>query len=149
MRNLKCCFRFNFKILNVKKGTARYLAPECFQDQWFLKNNKFNSTIIEEFKQTDIYSFALVCWELIEWKSSGQHKIPFYEHLNETNKAEYEIMKEIVAIQDKRPTIPHNTDVNIIKIIEIIKECWQTNPKQRPISCRIKQNIYKLFSQYI
>lgn len=38
-------------------GTARYMAPEVLEARLNLEN-------IESFKQTDIYSMALVLWEM-------------------------------------------------------------------------------------
>lgn len=39
-------------------GTARYMAPEVLESRMNLEN-------IESFKQTDVYSMALVMWEII------------------------------------------------------------------------------------
>lgn len=38
-------------------GTARYMAPEVLESRINLEN-------IESFKQTDVYSMALVLWEI-------------------------------------------------------------------------------------
>lgn len=39
-------------------GTARYMAPEVLESRINLEN-------IESFKQADVYSMALVLWEII------------------------------------------------------------------------------------
>lgn len=39
-------------------GTARYMAPEVLESRINLEN-------IESFKQADVYSMALVLWEMI------------------------------------------------------------------------------------
>lgn len=39
-------------------GTARYMAPEVLESRINLEN-------IESFKQADVYSMALVLWEVI------------------------------------------------------------------------------------
>ncbi|CAD5218654.1 unnamed protein product [Bursaphelenchus okinawaensis] len=44
--------------LNVQVGTKRYMAPEIL-------NNALNVKHFDEFKMADIYSFALVIWEII------------------------------------------------------------------------------------
>lgn len=41
----------------LQVGTARYMAPEVLEARLNLEN-------IESFKQTDIYSMALVLWEM-------------------------------------------------------------------------------------
>lgn len=40
-----------------KVGTARYMAPEVLESRMNLEN-------VESFKQTDVYSMALVLWEM-------------------------------------------------------------------------------------
>lgn len=44
-----------FPLLQV--GTARYMAPEVLESRMNLEN-------MESFKQTDVYSMALVLWEM-------------------------------------------------------------------------------------
>lgn len=41
----------------LQVGTARYMAPEVLEARLNLEN-------MESFKQTDIYSMALVLWEM-------------------------------------------------------------------------------------
>lgn len=49
---------FNCAIISVLQvGTARYMAPEVLEARLNLEN-------MESFKQTDIYSMALVLWEM-------------------------------------------------------------------------------------
>ena len=42
---------------SLQVGTARYMAPEVLESRINLEN-------IESFKQTDVYSMALVLWEI-------------------------------------------------------------------------------------
>lgn len=41
----------------LQVGTARYMAPEVLESRMNLEN-------VESFKQTDVYSMALVLWEM-------------------------------------------------------------------------------------
>ncbi|CAJ0944864.1 unnamed protein product, partial [Mesorhabditis belari] len=43
--------------VNIQVGTKRYMAPE-------LLSKELNINVFEEFKRADIYSFALVMWEI-------------------------------------------------------------------------------------
>ena len=47
-----------FILLFSQVGTARYMAPEVLESRINLEN-------IESFKQADVYSMALVLWEII------------------------------------------------------------------------------------
>lgn len=44
--------------VNVQVGTKRYMAPEVLA-------RALNPANFDEFKQADIYSYALVLWELL------------------------------------------------------------------------------------
>lgn len=47
-----------FTLFFSQVGTARYMAPEVLESRINLEN-------IESFKQADVYSMALVLWEII------------------------------------------------------------------------------------
>lgn len=47
-----------FSLFLSQVGTARYMAPEVLESRINLEN-------IESFKQADVYSMALVLWEII------------------------------------------------------------------------------------
>ena len=51
------CVRVANVCSRVQVGTARYMAPEVLESRINLEN-------IESFKQTDVYSMALVLWEI-------------------------------------------------------------------------------------
>lgn len=51
------CMHIKSRISYFKVGTARYMAPEVLESRINLEN-------IESFKQTDVYSMALVLWEI-------------------------------------------------------------------------------------
>ncbi|CAD5226062.1 unnamed protein product [Bursaphelenchus xylophilus] len=56
--------------LNVQVGTKRYMAPEIL-------NNSLNVRNFDEFKMADVYSFALVIWEIINRiQTSKSHGAP-------------------------------------------------------------------------
>lgn len=54
-------------------GTARYMAPEVLESRINLEN-------IESFKQADVYSMALVLWELTSRCNAIGGKTPAFTH---------------------------------------------------------------------
>lgn len=52
-------------------GTARYMAPEVLESRINLEN-------IESFKQADVYSMALVLWELTSRCDAIGGKMPAF-----------------------------------------------------------------------
>jgi serine/threonine protein kinase len=86
------------------------MAPELFEEHG---SASFAS---------DVYSFGITLYELV----TGE--IPF-ESMTEA--------QVIMAVmQGKRPTIPAQCDVRLVKLIEM---CWQHNAQQRPSTEEIIQ----------
>uniref|UniRef100_U9SNA1 Protein kinase domain-containing protein n=1 Tax=Rhizophagus irregularis (strain DAOM 181602 / DAOM 197198 / MUCL 43194) TaxID=747089 RepID=U9SNA1_RHIID len=84
-------------------GNLPYIAPEAIVG----KEYSFAS---------DIYSIAMIMWEI----SSGQP--PFANY-----KKDYNLAMNIV--NGKRPTIVSETP---LKYVELMKQCWDADPKKRP-----------------
>lgn len=64
----------------LQVGTARYMAPEVLEARLNLEN-------IESFKQTDIYSMALVLWEMTSRCEAigGQWTHTYHKHMYSNN----------------------------------------------------------------
>ncbi|KAM4736600.1 TGF-beta receptor type-2 isoform 2-T2 [Anableps anableps] len=109
-------------------GTARYMAPEVLEARLNLEN-------IESFKQTDIYSMALVLWEMTSrCKTIGEVKD--YEPAFGSKVREHpcvESMKDNVLRDRERPEIPDSWlgHQGILVICTTIKECWDHDPEAR------------------
>lgn len=121
-------------------GTKRYMAPE-------LLNDKFDHTNFDCFRQADIYSLALVFWELImRMDENGfvvlkRHELPYYDSV--PSDPSIEEMKVIVCEEDKRPVICDRlkADPVLRKFSEVIYECWHRNPGARLSALRIKKTL--------
>ncbi|XP_015232459.1 PREDICTED: TGF-beta receptor type-2 [Cyprinodon variegatus] len=108
-------------------GTARYMAPEVLESRINLEN-------IESFKQADVYSMALVLWEIISRCSAigevQEYKPPF------GNLREHpcvESMKDSVLRDRGRPEIPNSwtSHTGIQMVCGSIEECWDHDPEAR------------------
>ncbi|KAJ8334607.1 hypothetical protein SKAU_G00402460 [Synaphobranchus kaupii] len=108
-------------------GTARYMAPEVLESRINLEN-------IESFKQTDVYSMALVLWEITSrCNAIGEVKDyePPFGKLRENPCVES--MKDCVLRDRGRPEIP-NTWINhqgIQIVCGTIDDCWDHEPEAR------------------
>ncbi|XP_017291588.1 TGF-beta receptor type-2 isoform X2 [Kryptolebias marmoratus] len=109
-------------------GTARYMAPEVLEARLNLEN-------IESFKQTDIYSMALVLWEITSrCKAIGEVKA--YEPAFGSKVREHpcvESMKDNVLRDRGRPEIPDSwlRHQGVAVICATMKECWDHDPEAR------------------
>ncbi|CAL8365033.1 unnamed protein product [Arctogadus glacialis] len=108
-------------------GTARYMAPEVLESRINLEN-------IESFKQTDVYSMALVLWEITSRCSAigevKEYEPPFGKVREHPC---VESMKDSVLRDRGRPEIP-NTWINhpgIQTVCASIDECWDHDPEAR------------------
>ena len=98
-------------------GTFYWKPPETFDTPFI--------------KESDIYSFGLICWEL----TTG--KLPFNEITSK--------LKEHIT-SGKRPLITEDCPK---KFANIIIKCWDNNPENRPTSKILMNKIAKLYKNSI
>ncbi|XP_029929139.1 TGF-beta receptor type-2-like [Myripristis murdjan] len=109
-------------------GTARYMAPEVLESRLNLEN-------IESFKQTDVYSMALVLWEMTS-RCEAIGEVKDYEPPFGSKVREHpcvESMKDNVLRDRGRPDIPNTwlSHQGIAVMCATIKECWDHDPEAR------------------
>ncbi|KAI1291933.1 Bone morphogenetic protein receptor type-1A [Halotydeus destructor] len=123
---------------NPRVGTKRYMAPEVLDET--LKGNKFSSYL-----KADIYSFALVLWEIARRCSLegdvDDYEVPYFDCV--PNDPSFEDMKKLVCIDGTRPEI----SIRFLKspylrlIVPLMCEAWHTNPNVRPTALRAKKDL--------
>ncbi|EXX75396.1 Kcc4p [Rhizophagus irregularis DAOM 197198w] len=98
-------------------GVIPYVAPEVFRGQKYTK-------------ASDIYSFGMIMWELMTGRK------PFWDKSHDTDL--------IIKICDGiRPPIVENAS----KVyIELMKECWHSNPNKRPTATELETNISSIWN---
>jgi serine/threonine protein kinase len=99
-------------------GVIPYMAPEIFQRQKYIKSS-------------DIYSFGMIMWELM----TGRR--PFWDRNHDT--------ELIIDICDGlRPPVVTNAPDGYIELME---ECWHTDPDKRPTATDIHERIKKIYEK--
>ncbi|XP_074510605.1 TGF-beta receptor type-2 [Sebastes fasciatus] len=122
-------------------GTARYMAPEVLEARLNLEN-------IESFKQTDIYSMALVLWEMTS-RCEAIGEVKDYEPAYGSKVREHpcvESMKDNVLRDRGRPEI-HDTWLKhqgVAVICATIMECWDHDPEARLTAHCVSERISEL-----
>jgi len=110
-----------FNIFNKYHNLNSYSSPEMLKET----NGKLCGSLNNNFNEkNDIYSFGLILWELFN------ETIPFNVKLKD--------VKNYVLNEKLRPEIKDNIDK---EIANLIRECWDTEPGNRP-EC---ENILELF----
>ncbi|XP_060778258.1 TGF-beta receptor type-2 isoform X2 [Neoarius graeffei] len=109
-------------------GTARYMAPEVLESRINLEN-------IESFKQTDVYSMALVLWEITS-RCNAIGEVKDYEPPFGSKVREHpcvESMKDNVLRDRGRPEISSNWTKHpgVALVCATINECWDQDPEAR------------------
>jgi len=100
---------------NENYGIIPYMAPEILQRQKYTK-------------ASDIYSFGMIMWEFM----TGRR--PFWDRSHDT-----ELIIEICV--GLRPPIVTNAPEGYI---ELMKECWHSDPKKRPTASDIWNKILNM-----
>ncbi|XP_036790881.1 TGF-beta receptor type-2 [Oncorhynchus mykiss] len=109
-------------------GTARYMAPEVLESRLNLEN-------IESFKQTDVYSMALVLWEI----TSRCHAIGEVKDYEPPYGCKVQMHPGVESMKDHllrdrgRPEIPDSwiNHQGIAIVCGSIEECWDHDPEAR------------------
>ncbi|GAU95282.1 hypothetical protein RvY_06928 [Ramazzottius varieornatus] len=129
-----------------RQGTRRYMAPELLD--FTIKKNNF-----EALKQSDIYSFSLIMWELARCTDlSGQREgydLPYGPDVG--NDPSFDDMRQVVCNQRKRPTIaPYwNQHEILAKYVSMMVECWNPNPSGRRTALSVKKGLARLQEQLL
>src|SRR5687767_9315847 len=100
---------------NENYGIIPYMAPEIFQGQKYTK-------------ASDVYIFGMIMWELM----TGRR--PFWDRNHDT-----ELIIEI--FDGLRPPIVTNAPNGYIELME---ECWHSDPEKRPHATDIYDKIDKI-----
>ncbi|XP_073503651.1 TGF-beta receptor type-2-like isoform X2 [Phyllobates terribilis] len=108
-------------------GTARYMAPEVLE-------SRVNLEDMESFKQMDVYSLALVLWEMAsrcEAVEVKNYELPFGSMVQEPPCVE--TMRDVVLRGRGRPDIPTSWrgHAGLDVLCDTISECWDHDPEAR------------------
>jgi len=116
--------------LGQLRGTMQYCPPEIYEGHIF-------ST------KSDIYSVAIVLWELVVVVVTGAYQTPFEEYKD--IEFEFQIITR-TAKQQLRPTLPKGCPKSIA---ELIQQCWQGDPEQRPTCKELLSALQVLELEYV
>ena len=100
-------------------GIIPYLAPEVLSKEPYTK-------------ESDIYSFGMIMWEFTTGKKPF-HVRPHDHHLI------------LDILNGERPQI---TDDTPEFYLELMKRCWDHNPKNRPTAKEIHHYLWRYYSSF-
>ncbi|RIB02505.1 kinase-like domain-containing protein [Gigaspora rosea] len=100
-------------------GILPYIAPEILSKSPYIK-------------ESDIYSFGIIMWEILYGK-------PVSFNLN--SKLQSELQFQIQVCNGLRP---HIYESSAICYVDLMKKCWNMNPKKRPTA----KEIYDTFAEW-
>ncbi|XP_028846080.1 TGF-beta receptor type-2 [Denticeps clupeoides] len=109
-------------------GTARYMAPEVLE-------SRVNLEDLESFKQMDVYSMALVLWEMSS-RCDVIGEVKSYEPPFGSKVCDppcVDSMRDLVLRDRGRPDIPPSwtTHQGMELLCSTITECWDHDPEAR------------------
>ena len=119
----------NLETLNKMRGTMAYCPPEAYFAQAF------------DYK-SDVYSLAIIIWELVNRCLKGKYEAPFSEYKNLT--MDFQIIIQ-VAKSHLRPTIPDRCPAEPRACIE---RCWVFERDDRPIAREVQAELRDMIPIY-
>lgn len=123
-----------------KQGTKRYMSPEIL-------NGKLDEGSFDAFKASDVYSFALVLWEILnctsvkDYNGFGKYKVPYYDAVG--NDPDFDEMRKVVEIDNIRPEVSpfHSKDTVLKRYTEMMCECWAARAESRLTMLRVRKTL--------
>ncbi|KAK4390955.1 Serine/threonine-protein kinase STY46 [Sesamum angolense] len=110
-------FQNNGGVMTAETGTYRWMAPEVINHQPYDQ-------------KADVFSFAIVLWELV------------------TAKVPYDTMTPLQAAlgvrQGLRPELPKNAHP---KLLDLMQRCWEAVPSNRPSFSEIRIELEELLKK--
>lgn len=106
-------------VMTAETGTYRWMAPEVINHQSYDQ-------------KVDIFSFAIVLWEL------ATSKIP-YDRMTPLQAA-------LGVRQGLRPEVPENMHPALVRLM---RRCWETSPAKRPSFTEIGAELSELLQQIL
>ncbi|KAL0438239.1 UNVERIFIED_CONTAM: Serine/threonine-protein kinase STY46 [Sesamum latifolium] len=110
-------FQNNGGVMTAETGTYRWMAPEVINHQPYDQ-------------KADVFSFAIVLWELV------------------TAKVPYDTMTPLQAAlgvrQGLRPELPKNAHP---KLLDLMQRCWEAVPSNRPSFSEIRIELEELLQE--
>lgn len=97
-------------------------------------------------KESDVFSFGIILWELLTFK------LPYdYDDSNqfELMALTYQILEDNIrpSIEKCRKKFPGKWHEALEDYIKLMKDCWKTNPYERPRFCAIKKKLEEIKSE--
>ncbi|XP_067929900.1 TGF-beta receptor type-2-like [Watersipora subatra] len=142
-QTLETC-RLSDKDGRQRVGTVRYMAPEVLSGQ---ANNRREAVL-----QSDVYSMALVLWEIfsrckISDAGVENYRPPYYEFVGD--QPTHDSMTQVVCTNNSRPTFNGNlTDPNVKEIVSTIEDGWDKDGDERLTAMCIELRLEKFLHHH-
>lgn len=127
-------------------GTRRYQAPEVLDET--LDRGDF-----EHHKMADVYSLALVLWEMCRRCTDGAGRCESYAppyHESVSADPGLEEMHACVVRRGSRPTIPsrwREAEGALAAVAALLPECWHRSPPVRLTALRVKKTLTRFVAE--
>lgn len=129
---------------NPRVGTKRYMSPEVL-------DMTINMQSFECFRRSDVYSYALVMWEVarrcVTDGSVEDYALPYFDMV--PSDPGFDDMHKVVCVDQYRPQVPlrWHADQMLSNMSKLMQECWHDNGQVRHPALRIKKSLLKLALQ--
>ncbi|KAL4703659.1 hypothetical protein ACJJTC_016203 [Scirpophaga incertulas] len=123
---------------NARVGTRRYMPPEVLDD-------RLDVTNFEAFKMGDVYSAALVLWEMA-WRCGGARAAHVPYHDKVPSDPSVEEMRAVVVGENVRPPILSEWRTSrgpLSAVAAVAADCWHRSPAARLTAMRAKKTLAK------
>jgi len=120
----------NTPTLKRCRGTYAYIAPEVFRNEGYQLSS-------------DVYSYAIIIWEIIARLLGGQYEKPYseFKHL----KLDVQVLVQAAKL-GKRPTVRDSTPQ---PVHGLITDCWEIDKDKRPTIAQVIERLVLIKKKYL
>ncbi|XP_043206539.1 bone morphogenetic protein receptor type-1B-like isoform X2 [Amphibalanus amphitrite] len=136
-----CGEKRDLDVASTRQGTRRYMAPEAL-------DQTLNVNSFEAFKQADMYSLALVMWEITRRSATGDkmrdyepYAVPYAGMVPAD--PSFDDMHQLVCEKQVRPPIAERWSKSqaLTKLARIMRDCWRQKPGARLRALTVKKHL--------
>ena len=92
----------------------------------------------------DVWAYGMVVYYML----LSKHPFSYLKKINAKNMKDKNVYLRQISVELKRPIFPKNFEENNSELCEILRECWNVDPENRPDMSKLVKSLSIYFENY-